>query len=259
MIGTAVAGVLIASSGASACFLVNAASYLVVLASLLALRRDEIVDRRVAGAQVRIRDGLAHVRERPVLRRTLLTTAAVGLLCMNFMILVPAMVKLAFDAEASWFGLAEVFSGAGSTVAGFIAGALHRPTTRTVGLSAVAIGAATVVTGLAPSLVVFCVLMFAVGLAATGFMTTSMTVVQAAADPEMRGRVAALLVMANQGTTPVGALVMGVLMSTIGVRTAMVGAGASATRPSRRHRTHGRTRCRRRRGRRQLTERATSR
>jgi hypothetical protein len=74
----------------------------------------------------------------------------------------------------------------------------------------------------------FCALMFVVGVTATGYMTTSMTVAQSAAAPEMRGRVAALLVMANQGTTPIGALVMGALMASIGARAAMALAGATA-------------------------------
>ncbi len=99
---------------------------------------------------------------------------------------------------------------------------------RLVSLAAVALGVTTMLAGVAPHLMLFCLLMFAVGVTATGYMTTSMTVVQAAAAPEMRGRVSSLLVMANQGTTPFGALLMGVMISTIGVRTTMAMAGASA-------------------------------
>jgi MFS family permease len=228
MVGIAAGGIVVSTLGPTVCFLANGASYLIVLASLASLRRDEIAERRVGGAPVRIADGLAHVRANPVLFRTLATTVVVGMFCFNFMILVPAMVKLAFHADATWFGFAEVFSGAGSTVAGFVVGSLRRPTVRTVAVASVALGAATAVCGLAPFLVLFCLLMFVVGVTATGYMTTSMTVVQSNAAPEMRGRVSALLVMANQGTTPVGALLMGSLMASIGVRPAMVFAGLSA-------------------------------
>lgn len=228
MIGTAVAGVLLSEVGATACFLVNAASYLVVLASLLSLRSSEIAERRVGGGPVLIREGWAHVRERPILARTMLTTTAVGMFGMNFMILVPAMVKLAFDADAEWFGYAEVFSGAGSTVAGFVVGSLDRPTAKTVGLGAMALGAATMLTGMAPALLIFSMLMFLVGLTAVGFMTTSMTVTQANAEPAMRGRVSALQAVASSGTMPIGSLAVGGLIAGVGVRTTMVLAGATA-------------------------------
>ncbi|MBW8825784.1 MAG: MFS transporter [Acidobacteria bacterium] len=228
MIGIAVGGVLIASSGATTCFFINAGSYVLVLIGLLSLRKDRITERRVTGRPVRIRDGIDHVRSKPVLLRTLVTMVCVGMFTMNFMITVPAVVKLGFHADAKWFGLAELFSGAGSTAGGLIVGAFHRPTARTVGLAALALGTATVLTGVAPFLLLFCILMFAVGITATGYMTTSMTVAQSAAAPEMRGRVAALLVMANQGTTPVGALAMGFLMSSIGAHAAMALSGATA-------------------------------
>jgi MFS family permease len=168
------------------------------------------------------------VHTQPVLFRTLVTTFVVGMFCFNFQILVPAMVKLGFHADASWFGFAEVFSGAGSTLAGFVVGTMRRPTVRTVSLAAIALGVATVLAGVAPYLVLFCGLMFAVGVTATGYMTVSMTVVQSSAAPEMRGRVSALLVMANQGTTPIGALIMGFMIGFVGVRSTMVFAGASA-------------------------------
>jgi MFS family permease len=229
MIGTAVAGVIVATWGPTACFLINAASYLLVLASLVSLRGDEITDRRApGGAKIRVRDGIVHIRARPILRRTLLTTTVVGMFGMNFMILVPAMVRLAFHSGATWFGVAEIFSGAGSTAAGFLVGALHRPSARSVALGAMAMGAATIATGVAPVLILFCLLMFAVGLAAVGFMTMSMTVTQANAEPSMRGRVSALQTVAQSGAMPIGSLLIGGLMSTIGVRTTMVLTGASA-------------------------------
>ncbi|MGE0795624.1 MAG: MFS transporter, partial [Acidimicrobiia bacterium] len=228
MVGIAAGGFVVTAYGPTVCFFVNAASYVIVLVGLASLRRDEIAERRVGGVPVRIRDGFAHVRSRPVLLRTLATTVVVGMFSFNFMILVPAMVKLGFEADARWFGIAEVFSGAGSTAAGFVVGSLHRPSVRTVSLAAVALGVATALTGLAPYLLLFCVLMFVVGVTATGYMTTSMTVVQTNAAPEMRGRASSLLVMANQGTTPIGALLMGAVISSFGARSAMVFAGASA-------------------------------
>jgi predicted MFS family arabinose efflux permease len=228
MVGIAAAGVVLAAWGATACFLINSASYLIVLAGLASLRMDEVTDRRREGEKVRIRDGLAHVRSRPILFRTLAATTGVGMIGMNFMILVPAMVNLTFGAGSTWFGVAEVFSGAGSTAAGFAVGLLSRPTARSVAAGAIALGLATVATGLAPWLFMFCLLMFVVGLTATGFMTTSMTVTQGNADPSMRGRVSALQVVAHSGVMPIGSLTAGWLMSTIDIRPTMVLTGCAS-------------------------------
>ena len=179
MVGTAAAGVLIATVGAASCLYINAASYLIVLA-------------------------------------------------MSFLILVPSVVKLGFHAGSDAFGLAEVFSGAGSTVAGFLVGALGGVSIRKVAFGALALGGATALTGASPVLPVFCVLMFVVGLAATGYMTLAMTVIQSGSYPEMRGRVNAMFGIASSGTMPIGALLAGVLIDALGPRGAMMCSGASA-------------------------------
>src|SRR5207245_795984 len=80
---------VIACVGATACVFVNAGLYVFVLISLLALRSDQIAERRQHSGPVLIRDGLTHVRERAILFRTLALTTAVGMFGMNFMILVP--------------------------------------------------------------------------------------------------------------------------------------------------------------------------
>src|SRR4051812_30096998 len=68
VLGPAIAGVLIAASGTAWVFLINAGSFLAVIAVLLAMRDDELfVGKPAARRKGAVREGLAYVRRRPEL------------------------------------------------------------------------------------------------------------------------------------------------------------------------------------------------
>jgi predicted MFS family arabinose efflux permease len=64
--------------------------------------------------------------------------------------------------------------------------------------------------------------MVAVGAAGVTFSASVQSVLQLASAPEMRGRVVSLYQMLYKGTTPLGALVLGALASTVGARSGLV-------------------------------------
>ncbi|HEX5237374.1 MAG TPA: MFS transporter, partial [Sphingomicrobium sp.] len=69
LIGPAVAGLIIAEVGAGYAFLINACSYIAVIASLLAMRTSKLHKRdRPGSGESRLRDGFRYVRSRPDLR-----------------------------------------------------------------------------------------------------------------------------------------------------------------------------------------------
>ena len=64
----------------------------------------------------------------------------------------------------------------------------------------------------------------ALALAGTGsiaFMSTGSSTLQLTAEPEMRGRVMSLWLVAFQGTTPIGAPIVGYTMAALGARTGL--------------------------------------
>src|SRR4051812_31529629 len=68
VLGPAVAGVLIASTGTAWVFLINSASFVAVIACLLATREQELfVGKRTARRKGAIREGFVYVRQRPEL------------------------------------------------------------------------------------------------------------------------------------------------------------------------------------------------
>jgi MFS family permease len=210
LIGPAIAGVLIATVGVSTGFFVNAASYLVVIAALLALRSSELVDRPLVGrAKGKLREGFAYVRANPEVARPLLVMTVVGTLALNFPTTFPSMVRFGFHRGAGSVGTAMSVSAIGSILGGiYIAGVKPHPR-RTLAIALAGFAAGCVVLSLAPGYWPFVALSIPLGFASASFQSVNTVVLQQATEPSMQGRVMALHQMAWFGSTPIGAILMG--------------------------------------------------
>jgi predicted MFS family arabinose efflux permease len=210
LVGPALAGTLIATAGVKVCFFVDAASYLVVIGALLALRTSELVDRPLVGrAKGRLREGFAYVRSHPDVARPLMVMVVVGTIALNFPTTFPSMVRFGFHRGAGSVGTAMSVSAIGSIVGGiYIAGVKPHPR-RTLGIVLAGFAAALVALSLAPGYWPFVAMSIPLGFASASFQSLNTIVLQQATEPAMQGRVMALHQMAWFGSTPVGALVMG--------------------------------------------------
>ncbi|QXC60655.1 MFS transporter [Aquihabitans sp. G128] len=229
LIGPALAGALIATVGVEVCFVVNAASYVVVVVALLALRTDEFVPRpRLARAKGQLREGLAYVRTRPEVFRPLLVMAIVGTVALNFPTTFPSMVRFGFDRGAGSVGTAMSVSAIGSILGGlYIAGVKPHPR-RTLAIALAGFGATCVALAAAPTFWAFVAISILLGFASASFQSVNTVVVQQATDPAMQGRVMALHQMALFGSTPIGALAMGWIIQASSPRVPFVLGGLTA-------------------------------
>ncbi len=228
MVGPAIAGVVIAVAGTGPCFVVNAVSFLLVVAALLRLSVPDLVSRRASGQGRRgLMAGLRYVWHEPILRRTLGAMAVVGCLSYNFQTIMPSMIRFVFDEGAGTFGIADGINGGFAVVGALLVGGVHRPTVRLVGAIGVLFGLTLTFSSTAPNLTIFLISMPFFGLAVSAFSTSVQAVLQRESAPEMQGRVMALFTLALLGTTPVGALLSGWLIETYSARAAM-GMGAAA-------------------------------
>jgi MFS family permease len=82
-----------------------------------------------------------------------------------------------------------------------------------------------VLLGLTPTLGVAYVLLFVVGAFSVTFRATATALLQLYADPQMRGRVISLLVLATAGTTPIGGPLIGWICEHASPRVACVVGG----------------------------------
>ncbi len=229
LIGPALAGLAIVATGIASCFYVNSASFLVLIAALLLLRTAHLRPRRSSlHERVSFRDGLHYAWTRPVLRYTLLAVTVVGMLAFNFSVVVPAMVDFTFHSSASAFAWVQVIGGVGSLIGGFVVATIRRPRLRGLGVAGVVFGASMLVSALAPSLVGFTLLWFVVGVASAMFMALGQMVLQHGTEPRYQGRVMSFYSMAWMGTTPIGALLVGVAIEEGSARLG-VAIGAVAT------------------------------
>lgn len=210
LIGPAIAGGLIATVGVTVGFYINAASYLVVIAALLALRTSELVTRPMIGrTKGKLREGFAYVRNHPEVARPLVVMSVVGAIALNFPTTFPSMVRFGFDRGPGSVGAAMSVSAIGSIIGGvYIAGIKPDPR-RTLAIALAGFGAAIVALGVMPTYATFVAMSIVLGFASASFQSVNTVVVQQATEPSMQGRVMAIHQTALFGSTPIGALLMG--------------------------------------------------
>lgn len=203
--GPALGGVLVALVGAANVYYLDAASFFVSAATLL-LVRPRPHPRARAGTSLRqeLLEAVRYVRERPILRTTLLV-GVVGLVAFAPVpALLPVLVRGAFGAGSRELGalMACFFAGSVLTSAGIarLGQRLHRGYALAGGLGAVGIGA--FVLALAPSLAVAGLTLLVLGGGAALFNVAEYSIFQAETVPELRGRVTALANVTSQAVRP---------------------------------------------------------
>ncbi len=228
VIGPSIAAVTIALVGVGPCFLLNAGSYLAVIAALVVLDRRSIQPKIVtARAKGQVREGLRYVWRTPALRTPLLMMALIGTLAYEFQVILPVMAKYTFGGDAGTYGIMTAAMGAGAVIGGlFVASKSHYGIEALVRISVV-FGVVIALVALSPTLPVALAALVLVGAASITFLARANTTLQLTAEPLMRGRVMALWTVAFLGTTPIGGPIVGSIAQYIGPRWAMATAAAS--------------------------------
>jgi len=227
LVGPAVAGLLIAAAGEGVCFLINAASYLAVIAALLAMR---IAPRGPHGRSQRIwhelREGFAYTFGFAPTREILLLLALVSVAAMPYSTLMPIFAVQLLHGGASTLGFLSGASGVGA-LAGAVMLASRRSVRglgRWIPIACAGFGAALIGFSYSRSLPLSLLLQAGVGLAMITHLATSNTILQTIAGDEWRGRVMSFYGMAFMGMMPFGSLLAGALAHRLGApRTVMLG------------------------------------
>jgi MFS family permease len=226
MIGPAVAGILIATVGEGVCFLVNAASFVAVIASLVTLDLTKLNPTPpTPRARGQLREGLSYVRHTPELAVPLLMMAAVGCLTYEFQVSLPVMASRGLHVGSTGFGFMTGAMGFGAVLGGLLVAARGKIGVRPLVVSAAGFGVTMSLAALAPSLPVELLALMFVGWASISFMSMGNSTLQLTAEPNMRGRVMSLWFVSFQGSTPIGGPIVGWLMAVAGAR-AGLGIGA---------------------------------
>jgi len=226
VVGPALAGVLIVTVGTTICFGLNALSYLFVIAALLVIRPRKAGGPSPAGRRG-VKEGLKYAAGRQQLWLPLLMMSVVGLLAFNFAVVLPVFAKDTFHGTAGTYGLLTTMLSIGAVLGSLAVGLVHHPRRQYLLVAALGFGVTSAATAAAPDVAVACVTLLVMGAAAFCFVTLCSTTLQLHSSSAFRGRIMALWVFVYLGTTPIGSIVTGWIISAGGPRVALlVGAGA---------------------------------
>ncbi|WP_211367077.1 MFS transporter [Pseudonocardia kunmingensis] len=230
LVGPAVAAVLISTVGTGWAFAANAVSYLAPLAGLLIIRTAELLPTPpLARAPGQMRSALRYVADRPHVAWTIVLVGVVGTFGLKFPVVLTAMATETFggtsDGGAQLYGLFNVVLAVGSIAGALFAGARTHTRLRTIVLAGAAFGVAQVAAALAPGLGTFLAALVAMGAVNLAFQAMANSSVQSWVDPEVRGRVMGLYMLAFVGGTPLGGPAVGWITDAFGARIGMAVCG----------------------------------
>jgi len=219
IIGPSIGGIVIAAVGEGWCFMIDAISYLAVIASLLAMHVAEKPP-RTTGTRVaeELREGFQYVWGSVPIRTALLLLALVATMGMPYTVLMPAIASGILRGGPHTLGFLMTSSGLGA-----LAGALYLASRNTVlGLgramvvATTAFGVGLIAFSLSHAVWLSLLLLPIVGGGMMVETASTNTILQTIVDEQMRGRVMSFYTMAFLGTAPLGSLIAGVLADRIG-------------------------------------------
>jgi MFS family permease len=228
--GPALGGVVIAAVGVGWCFAANSVSFLAVLASLLAMRVDELfhVERGERPTIVRgIREGLGYARRSRGVLVILGMMVVFASLCFNFNILLPILAKETLNSGPRAFGFLSAAFGFGALIGALASAAIARASWRTMFAGAIGFALCELLIAPVHSLAVAGALLFVCGVFFTSYTSNTSSRIQLDTPDHLRGRVLSLYYYAWNGLAPLGGVIVGWLCAAGGTELAFAVAGAS--------------------------------
>jgi MFS family permease len=228
LIGPTIAGFLIAALGEGFCFLINALSFLTVIAALLMMKIPQKENNHQNEKLLEgMKEGIKYAYNFKPIRALLLLIGLVSLTGMPYTVLMPVFAKDILHGNSQTLGF--LFGAVGT---GAFIGAIYLASRKSVlGLGKwIAIAASIFSLGLlffsfSRNIYLSVVLMLFTGFGMMMQMASTNTLLQTLVDDDKRGRVMSLYVMAFMGTAPFGSFMAGTLASTIGAPYTVLSSG----------------------------------
>lgn len=205
-VGPGLAGIAFQGLGATACMVINSASFVVVFISIAFIRPSRLHARdrrsRAEGG------GSALQRNRPLVT-LLVVNAVVALLALNLMLVLTSTVTLAFDGNAAAVGAVHALNAIGAILGGLLATVRVSTSVRALAGACAALGSALLLNAAAPSLSVLLMLAPVLGIAIGYLQGVLYAAAQGAVSPAQIGRTMSLVMLGNYGMMPFGAILLG--------------------------------------------------
>jgi MFS family permease len=232
VVGPAVAGLLIGVIGLAPLFLLNSASYLVVIAGYLLMDVRQLhtparqrLERSVRGIADTLVEGVRYVRATPMILLCVSLIGVVSLFALNFPVFGPLVARGVLHGGAETYGFLMAAAGVGSLVSALMLAFGGRATLARVLVGGTLAGLGVIGAGFSTMLPLSMALLAMVGWSTVAIGASTNTIIQLTVPDALRGRVMSVYTTVFAGSTPVGSLLMGSLASRVGVTATMAFAG----------------------------------
>lgn len=232
IVGPAFAGLLIGLIGIAPLFLLNAASYLVVIAGYLMMDVRQLapvihaqMERSVRAVTDSLVEGLRYVRSTPIILLSIVLVGGISMVALNFPVLGPLVARDLLSGGAETYGFMMAAAGVGSLISALTLAFGGRATLKRVFLGGTFVSIAVAVIGFSSMVPITVLLMAVVGWSTVAIGATTNTIIQLNVPDDLRGRVMSVYTTVFVGTTPVGSILAGGAASRIGVAPTLVLAG----------------------------------
>ncbi|MFM8550776.1 MAG: MFS transporter [Nitrospiraceae bacterium] len=230
VIGPSFAGLLVSRVGEGICFLINAASFLVILGCLAAMRLPPPKQGATAGSVGLLREALGYAWRTPHARALLLLALVLSIAAMPYTTLLPVFAANVLGSGPNGLGLLMAATGIGALTAAL---RLARRNTviglkTSIARAVTLFGASLLALALSQTLLLSMAILVVVGFSMVSSLAGTNTMLQSLAPEGLRGRVVSLYTIASLGCTIFGSLLAGTSAGYIGAQ-ATVAAGGLLT------------------------------
>src|SRR6266849_6690032 len=231
IVGPGMAGIIIAASGVTTLFLLNALSFLPVMVGLALIKSHELhaqaLQHRSVGEQQNtwqsLREGVAYVWNTPAVLVVILVVGLVLLFGSNFNVVLPLFATNVLHVGATGFGFLSAATGVGALLSAlWLAWGNQQPTIRRVLIGTLVFGVLEAVFAVSHLYLLSLVLIAGVGFTEETFAMQAMTMIQTVAPDHLSGRVMSVQVLFFDGSLPLGYLLMGWLSALFGAPIALL-------------------------------------
>jgi MFS family permease len=231
IVGPGLGGIIIATSGVTMLFLLNAVSFLPMIVGLALIKSQDLhIQARQPGSGgerqntwQNLREGVDYVWNTPAVLLVILVTGLVLLFGSNFGVVLPLLATDVLHVGATGFGFLSAATDVGALASGlWMAWSNQKPTIRSVLIGMLAFGVLEVLLAVSHVYFLSLTLIAGVGFMEIAFAMQAVTMLQTVAPNHLSGRVMSVQVLFFDGSLPLGYLLMGWLSGLYGPSSALL-------------------------------------
>ncbi len=219
-------------TGESTCFFLNAASFLVVIATLVKLKELSLEKADKSKKKTfDLKESLAFAAKHEDVKVTCILGAVTAFLCMQYIVMMPVFAKDVFQMGMNGFGTLMASAAVGSFLASLALankGQDKEHLKKYIKVAAVAMASTLVIFANLNNFYLACLAATVLGFSGTTQLSGSNSLIQLAVDDSLRGRVLSLWMITVSGLGPTGGLIVGWAAQQYGAPVALTASGIVA-------------------------------